>query len=257
MNFNEITKKIRDFIENNKIIDIKNSSSEDLSVLSLSDALFCAEDIIRNKAFFEWIKKAHEEISKSNVRGEEKIVIDAWCWIWILWIFALIIWFDRCYFLESNSETLEYCKKLIEHLWLKNKSIFANCDAKKYKLKEKYDLLISETISSWFIEEDFPFIINNLKQYWKKNSIIIPEKFQIEIKNNQNEENNKTKFIFLESNKWFKKRKIYINSTTIKFITSAYIYDNICIKSWDCMSFLNERKIDLKNKKHKLFEFIF
>lgn len=334
MTFNEINGKIQEFIKLNSDLcndttvetfhwnvsiqkqhcnistkkqqNVPKENTNNISILPISDAIFCAEDIVRNKAFFEWIKKAVEDLKKIKITNYWLLItnsqkpnylkpkasssilvsVDAWSWIWILWIFALLLWTDKCYFIESNKETLEFSKKLVEYFWLTEKSIFIHWDAKEIKLPEKYDLLVSETLTSWFVDEDFPFIVNNLKKYWKPDSIIIPEKFEIKIKFNSplppgeglgvreekwnNKEGLDVKVIF-QSNLWFKKQKISFRHCEkpepvegneaiqtpfkIAFQTKAYIYKDIIIKSWDCMSFLNKRTISDNN--HKLFEFEF
>ncbi len=218
--------------------------------------------MVRNRKFFEGISKDILDIKKEN---KEIIVVDAGSGTGILGAFSLYLGANKCYFLEDNPYSLELSKKLIGYLGFMEKSIFIECDATNYSLPEKYDICISETLSSGFVDEDFPFIINNLKQFGKNDSIIIPSQFEIVIteisppdKGELEGVNYKHHFLFKAKN-GFKKKRIKLknkNSQKISFKTKAYIYEDIFIESGDCMSFLNERVLDVRKDKHPLFEFI-
>gem|GEM_PF-5956594 len=49
-------------------------------------------------------------------------------------------------------------------------------------MPESYDLLISETISSGFVDEDFLKIVENLKQFAKDSFEIVPKSFDLDVK---------------------------------------------------------------------------
>lgn len=245
--FYQIQEKINDFLNN---ISKDESFTQTFWKLSTNDAIFCAWDIIRNKAFFQSIKISLNEIRKNN-----KIVIDAWSWTWILWFFALSLWANEVIFIEKNKNSLEVSKSLAKYLWYFEKCTFLEEDACEVKINKNYDLIISETITTWFIEEEFPFIIENLK---KDNAKIIPERFTFYIKwfdelSNLIEEQE----IELESKNLFKNNKITLNKNikTLEISSKIYLYNDIFINSWDSISFANKRIFDLKNK-HNFFEFI-
>jgi precorrin-6B methylase 2 len=250
ISFNTLHSQIQFFLSK---YDISNQNKIDKKYkLPLSDAIFCAEDPIRNKVFWQGIKKAIDELKEKK---REIVVVDAGAGTGILGIFALALGANKCYFLEHNPHSLKLCQKLVKSFNWQNRSVFVQCDAVKYKLPENYDLLISETISSGFVNEDFPKIINHLKQFSNSNSIIIPAKFNLIIK----EEDNSTHPLTLVSKQGFKTQKISLNNPKkhkLTFTTKACIYNNFFLKSGDSMSFLNPRTINLKTEKHPLFTFI-
>lgn len=238
MDFNEINKKIQIFLK-----DFRNKSyslSDKDYKLSLSDAIFCADDIVRNKAFFKSIKEAILDLHQSK---KDLKVIDAWSGTWVLWVFALLLWADFCLFIEHNPYSLDLSKKLVKSFWLESKSNFILWDATNINLKENCDLLISETISIDFEKEDFLKIISNLKKYLDKDSVIIPESVELDIKKENdyfksitfNSKDDLRDFsIITDLEKWF--------SYNISW--KVNLYKNIILRSWDCMSFFNERIIE-------------
>ena len=206
--------------------------------LTTRDAIFCAEDIIKWRRFYEGIEKALFDLKK-----KDSIVIDAGCWVGILWIFALKLWASKCIFIDSNPHTLKLCKKVVKHFWLEKQSIFQEWNATRISPKFKYDLLISETISSWFVTEDFPHIINHLKKYWNNNSIVIPEKFDItitELDKNEKQFYSHEKTII--SKKLSNKEVIKLQfpaTNKILWHTIITVYKNTIISPWDCISLGN------------------
>jgi len=223
-----------------------------------SDALFCAEDRLRNKKFWLWIEKAI--VQKKN-QQEKVIVVDAGAWIGTLWIFALLLGADKCYFLEENKQTVLLMQQFLNNLGLEGRAEVLCVDATTMnELPEKYDIFISETLSSGFVEEDFVKIIKNLKKYENEWANIIPQSFDISIKINNKKINNSD-----VDNKLFSKkyqiehllndpriRLFGVTENEITFEMHAEVFDDIWIDSWSCMSFLNPRNFDLKNE-HPVF----
>lgn len=235
--FYEIQEKITFFLNNLKK---ENNFTQTFWKLSTNDALFCASDIIRNKAFFQAIQKAIYDFKKDDL-----IVVDAWSWTWILWFFAIFLWASKCIFIEKNEISLEVSKELAKYLWFYEKCIFYSDDATKIKLKENYDLIISETIVTAFLEEDFPLIIKNLKL---KNTKVIPEKFTFSIKwFDENWKISEEKEISIISKDINLNQKILLKKETklLEISSKINLYDNIIINSWDCISFANKRKINI------------
>ena len=249
--FSKINDPIQKFLalQRNNIAKIKKPHWVKL----FSDALFCGEDLVRNKKFFQAIKQSLKQIPNPST------VVDAGSGSGILGIFALYLGAKKCYFLEQNPYSLKMNQKLCHLLGYQKQAIFIPGDAKKQILPEKYNLLISETISSGFVREDFPAIINNLKKYGEKNSIIIPENFVIQIiEKDINDQYLAKHQLQFSSQKDFKKQTIKLknkNTYFLEFITTACLFDNIYITPGSCLSFLNNIKINL-NFSHPLFKFI-
>lgn len=215
--------------------------------LPFSDAIFCCEDIVRNKIFYNAIKKAIIDLKKTK---EKVKVIDAWSWTWILWIFALFLWADNCLFIEDNPHSLDLNKKLIKNLWFESKANFILWDAITTKLDDKYDLLISETISIDFTREDFLEIVCNLKNYLNKDSVVIPESFELYIsENNWAWESLTTKKVSFTSKSDLVPVKVIASRKDVEnyeISWKAVLYKDEIIKSWDCMSFFNKKVISWK-----------
>ena len=215
--------------------------------LPLSDALFCAQDLPRNKAFYQAL---HQVIQDQKEKKEKITILDAGSGTGILGAFALLLGADRCIFLEHNPYSLGLSKILLKDLDLESKCEFIQCDATNIGLNTKYNILISETLSSGFINEDFPQIINHLKQFKEKDSVIIPQSLEVEIT-----EDTKNKQIqSFTSQKGFQKKEIKISNKTKKlsFKTKAQLYNDIYLESGDCVSFLNPTEIFIKTP-HPLF----
>lgn len=235
--FYEIQGKINQFLDS---IKKDESFTKTFWKLSTNDALFCALDIVRNKAFFNAIEKSISDINKKKL-----VVVDAGSWTWILWFFAIYLWASKCIFIEKNENSLEISKNLAKYLWFYEKCIFYSEDATEINLQENYDLIISETIVTAFLEEDFPLIIKNLK---RENVKIIPEKFIFYfewfskkwelIENKQLE-------IISKNIEWKISFDFKKEVKNVKITTKVFLYDDIFVKSWDCISFVNERNVEV------------
>ncbi len=271
--FDKIQNYIQELSEQYK----QTEQSKDKSYkLPLSDAFFCAEDIIRNKKFYESIKKVvkckkHKkkgfftkilDICNTKNKSDKIVCVDAGSGTGILWLYALVSGCDKVIFIEQNPHTIEACKKIIEHFGYTDKSIFINEDATKVTLSEKWDILISETISTDFVTEDFHKIINHLLNYKNKNWIIIPSWFELifsssDWKNiNSDKKAGTFQEISFSSLDWFKKEKIVLDGMweNTKMKMNIRLYEDIEIKCGESMSLGNERIFDVENGEIILFE---
>ena len=252
MDFDFLQTKIQTFLEAKKqsAYLIEDSKYK----LPLSDAIFCAQDTIRNRKFFEAIGRAVTDLKKDQ---PSLTVVDAGSGTGILGIFALFSGADKCYFLENNPYSLKLSQELIHHLGLSDKSVFRECDASTYQLPELFDLMISETLSAGFVHEDFPRIVNHLKSFAKSHAIIVPEAFDavmIEQDSSGNELHEQT--FHFDSLEGFNSQKLELNpkTRTLKWTMDANLYDGLWFRSGESSSFLNERKMDIRNEKHPFFE---
>jgi hypothetical protein len=249
--FQIINDKILDFVNNKKFLD--DVFFDKSYKLPLSDAVFCIQDMKRNFSFFQSIMFAKNDL------WDDIVMLDVGSWTWILWIYGLYLWIKKVVFIENNPYSLDLSKKLINHFWYSDRSEFILWDAIDLKLKFKYDILVSETLESTLWREDFIDIINNLKKYWNDDSIIIPQKLELDIVQKDIRWNILCldKFDY-ESKSWFHKQNLYLNNSINKLIfkLKLVLYNDITLKTWDCSWFINEQNYDFKNKKHRLFELI-
>ncbi len=256
--FERVHNKIQELIKAEKTdFYVLEDNKDTRAKLPVSDSIFCAEDIVRNRAFWKGIKLAIQDLKKSH---EKVIVVDAGSGTGILGIFALYLWADTCYFLESNKHALALNRKFVSALWLGEKSYLVDCDATSYdKLPEPYHLLISETLMSGFVEEDFVHIIENLKSYAHEQAIFLPSHFHVTI--NEQDKHNKTLAqqtfpIYTKHLEQHKKINLKSSLTTqLSFKMNAHLHNDVWIKDGSCMSFLNEKIFDI-NEKHQFFNII-
>jgi len=248
MTFDDIQKKIITFFQNHE--PTLEKLDDETHKLPLSDAVFCAEDLERNKKFRNGIHSAIQDLknNSSNI-----IVVDAGAGTGILWIFALIFGATKCYFIEENPHTLKLCKQLVEHFWFTRQSIFLCDDASKIRLPEKYNLLISETITSGFVEEDFVNIVHHLKQFARTQTYIIPQSFELTITERPSWATQSFSFL---SKKLPEQQEIILqslNTNKIEFAMDAEIFDHIWLRSGQGLAFLNPREMDV-NELHNFWE---
>lgn len=251
MQFDEIHHKIQKFISSQKI---EAYSLEDTQYkLPLSDALFCATDAPRNRAFFVAIQKA---ISDLQEKTDSVHVVYAGSGTGILGIFALACGADSAVFLEHNPYSLDYSKKLSRYCGYADRIKFIKCDATTLKLETSYNLLISETLTSGFVREEFPLIVNNLVHFRAKNSVILPQKFvlTLEEKNNSEECIRVQEFSFHSKN-GFPKIGLFLhkNTTQLLWKTICTLYDDIVLSSGSCISFLNQTQQKRDGFHHPFF----
>jgi len=227
MHFKELQKQIYDFLEAKRVESY--SLADKHFKLPLSDAIFCAQDAFRNRKFYEATSMAIADLKKEH---ESIVVVDAGSGTGVLGLFALLSGADKCYFLEHNPYALSLSKEFMGHFELLNKCEFIECDATSMALPEKFDLLISETISAGFLDEDFPGIVRNLKDHEKEHAIYIPQSFEIIISGNEP--------IFQKTPDEIQKISAQPGST---ISMSAQLYNDVWIRPAESASFLNERKV--------------
>lgn len=122
---------------------------------------------------------------------------------------------------------------------------------------EKFDVLVSETLSSGFVQEDFPFIIENLRQFADKEAIFLPEGFILDIEEqteNYSPLNNYS--IELDTKKLEEKKNIILqhkDTRYLQFTMHAKMLNGRVFKSGTSISFLNPRRWDLEED-HPFFE---
>ena len=234
MDFQKVNYEIQKFLYEQ---DINTYDFDDKDYkLPTSDAIFCAEDTPRNRKFFEALEQSINDIKKQK---EKVTVVDAWAGTGILWIFWLLLWADKAIFIEHNPYSIQLCKKVVKHFDLEEKSVFLQWDACDIDIEESFDILVSETIKSNFINEDFPYIVNHLRKYATKFFTIIPEGFELEIldekKNFLKQENINSYEMPIPFNLDLPKdiQQVFLKWTT-------YFYWDASNYSWDCMSYFNE-----------------
>ena len=145
--------------------------------LKLSDAVFCAQDSIRNKHFWAAIEQYFED--QPADKRQELIVIDAGSGTGILGLMALNLGAKRCYFVEHNPFSLQLSQALAEQLGYADRCVFVQADATAYQPPEAFDLLLSETITADFTREDFLPIVHHLIRFGNSEAQVIPERFTV------------------------------------------------------------------------------
>lgn len=244
--FDKVNQQIQEILKNQNIDFYKQKDNQ--HKLPTSDAVFCAEDTIRNRYFFKAIQKAIKDTNKKDIT-----IVDAWSGTWILWIMALHLGAKKVIFIEENPYSLNLSKKIVEFFDLWKKVEFYNKDANNIELKEKIDILISETIKTNFKNEDFPHIIKNFQNQFWNTFKIIPEWFKLNFYTPAYEllftklfnSYNLSPPYQIDSN-WHK--KVFIDWT-------SYMYKDIYLNSWECMSYFNILPLS-KNEESSMFNLI-
>ena len=219
--------------------------------LQFSDAVFCAQDKARNRLFRVAI---HEAVTANHPR----VVVDAWCGIWVLGVMALLAWAERCYMIESNPVTIDAAKQFVEQCGLTDRVEFLHADATSCSMPEKVDMLISETITAWLCDEDFVAICRNMKLYLSSSATIIPEKFQIRIKQYDAQNNLLgTSEQMVESRWWFPAQSVQKMSwtQTITYEMDICLYGPHRVTTWSVLSMGNPRTYEIRHHTHPFFDF--
>jgi hypothetical protein len=235
MDFEIIQQKIQNFIK-------KVSSREDIffvwDKLQVSDALFCAQDTLRNRKFYEAIGRAiHDIQTGTGTQVPVAIqVIDAWAGIGVLGIFALLQGATRVTFIEENAVSAELLRHFLEDLWLLEKSEIICADVLSLESFPTADILLSETIAIDFESEDFHRIVSHIRPFLAPWAIIIPESFEIFLWDEQ-------QHICVQENIW--ELALWENFAADSGLLQGrcYLYKDIHIDSGDCMSFFNAREL--------------
>ena len=220
--------------------------AKDISIgLKTSDALYCAQDRVRNQAFYEALKQ---------VVQHDSVVVDAGSGTGILGFFALALGAHEVHLIESNPQSLEISRGLAEHLGYSERCYFHLADAREIRLDTHYDILISETLTSGFSGEDFPEIIQNLK---RDTTLIIPQAFGLIIKEyNMSHRLLSSQSVSLESHTLpsHYPLKLHPDTESLEIYSLVKLYWDISIKSGDCSSFMNIRTVRVSDG-HRFFRF--
>lgn len=133
---------------------------------------FMLSDMIRNLHF----KNALEEIIDQN-----SIVADVGTGTGVLAIWASMAGAKKVYAIEKDRQIFKVASRLVEENKLNN-IILINADAKKVILPEKVDIIVSECIGSFGINEPFIPTVSVFKEKnLKKGGIIIPSIIYLEV----------------------------------------------------------------------------
>ncbi|QQR83939.1 methyltransferase domain-containing protein [Candidatus Peregrinibacteria bacterium] len=206
--------------------------------LPFTDALFCAQDVIRNRAFFQAIQIA---VTDLKFQFHSVYVIDAGCGTGLLGLYALLSGADQCVFIDNNPDAIAFTRLILTQFQLMDRATIVLGDAKLYQPSHPFHLLISETIVSGFVEEDFLPIITHLKTYLEPEGLVIPQAFQVKITERPS---GSAHSISLESKTIPTDFSVLPSDSTVEVIELAMdtqLYGAIWLKSGDCLSYCNPR----------------
>jgi len=149
-------------------------------------------------------------------------------------------------------------KRLLVHMNLSQNAQLVHCDATRYdKLPGMCDLIISETLSAGFVQEDFPFIVANLLKHSHQNTIFLPEGFILEVEEQaENYRKLDIHTIHLDSKNLNINKKISLkhpDTRYLQFTMHAKMFGGMLFRSGTSISFLNPRRRDIKQP-HAFFE---
>lgn len=158
---------------------IKDIKTKD-GCLSIKDALCALEDEVRTKKFLQAVASAVKELEKRKPEGDI-YVLDAGCGPFaVLGLYAALCSSRvRVTGLEINPNSVSLAKEVIGKLNLSDRVNIIEADATKYKVSEKPDLLISETMHSGLSTEPLVQIMKNLVPQLNTGGIVIPQKVDI------------------------------------------------------------------------------
>lgn len=129
-------------------------------------------DEVRTKAY----KKAIQQTVK---KGD--IVVDLGSGTGILGLMAIKAGASKVYMIEK-SDSIELAKEIVAHNGLNDKVVFFQSNSLEVVLPEKVDIIISETLGSFGIDENtVPFIVDARKRFLKDTGTIIPNKITVHI----------------------------------------------------------------------------
>src|SRR6185295_943952 len=144
-----------------------------------------------------------------------------------------------------------------QHLKLEAQIEFQEGDATKFVPDRPYDLLLSETLTSGFGREEFPLIINHLRKFGAPESVIIPERFIVTLREKDAAENTlaEQEFSFISAQGFAPQQIKLQNSRTekVSWHTTCFLSENVVLHSGDCVSFLNEMTQEVAEFLHPLF----
>lgn len=200
---------------------------ESIGGLQLSDALFCFEDIIRCRFFWQAIASFLSEQKKSD-RCQ---VLDLGSWTGVLWCMALALGAQHCTFVESNPHSIDLSRTLLAALWYESRSTVLHQDARETSFDSTFDLIISETIAN-DMSEDFLAIINHNHRFLSPHGSLIPQTLELS-------DGTQTWTYDSTSLPW--DAPVFTSWSTIT--GTMTLYKDVVMRSGDCYSLLNERVV--------------
>lgn len=168
----------QEFLEQAKTFADNFDQTKKIGSLPLSDAMFCLEDIIRTRIRCNAIQVALEDLTAVE---ENVHIVDAGCGTGVLGIWGLLNGASQCTFIDTNADSIALTEQMLEHYDIRDQAILLNTDAKTRSMIKPYHLLISETLCSDLVSEDFIDIINNLRRHGRPDAIIIPQQLTMHL----------------------------------------------------------------------------
>lgn len=137
-------------------------------------------DEVRAKKFLSALKVAVQTMEKEKPDGIIH-VLDAGCGPLPIFGMYASLFSPRvkCVCLEKNPTSARLAQKTVQKLSFKPNIEVLNVDATTYKVEQKPDILISETLYSGLANEPFVKIMDNLYPQMRKGGIVIPEEVKI------------------------------------------------------------------------------
>lgn len=140
----------------------------------ISDQRLLLEDFVRLEAYR---KAIYSQVSK------ESLVVDLGCGSGILSFFAYQAGAKRIYAVEKSKYIIQLAERISEFNSFNDKIKFVNENSNlitKDMINEEIDILITETLGSWALEENIlTNIIDFRDRFLKKDGIIIPNQIDL------------------------------------------------------------------------------
>jgi precorrin-6B methylase 2 len=144
------------------------------------EALECLHDQLRTKRFIQAVC-AHCEDLLGERQGELSVV-DAGCGPLPVLAIAAAYCSPRVRVvgLESNPASADIAKRIVSSLGLDSQIEIVETNAVAWKSALPIDLLVSETLDSGLVRENFHQIVNHLRPYLSRKGRIVPEHLEIQ-----------------------------------------------------------------------------
>lgn len=126
-------------------------------------------DSVRNKAFYEALKR--------SIKKGQTIVSDIGSGTGFLAFLASKLGAKECYLYETSPDLLALSKKIAAENNIKNCKFFA-AHSSEIKNPVKTDLVVSETLGNYALEENIIETLRDAKRFLKPDGIIIPQKLR-------------------------------------------------------------------------------
>ncbi len=175
--FSSITGIKANSLENNEIVLPTGKA------ISSASAAHCLIEFMRTAVFLRGIYKAIQQ--KKEEEKQPVQILYAGCGPYATLITPLLSLYQQgeveVTVIDINKKSLNSAKGLIEYLGLGGFiHDFLFTDAAKFNFDRKYDIIISETMSSCLEGEPLPHILHNLAPQMSSEAIFIPEKVTID-----------------------------------------------------------------------------